>query len=156
MHLPQTSLEQLLHVLRVLLVQLLLWQCFRLQLFCILLLVILDSCELTFPFSTNLERSSLDYRKRYLRREIFEPVTNLYKMWGLMAAKSNMLLKKLHRPPSRSCIYSVLSGHLVNHINYKFCKVIKVYSSDLDFRSSLISTVECIVLSNKTFFVVLA
>ena len=93
MHLPQTSLEQLLHVLRVLLVQLLLWQCFLLRLFCILLLVILDSCELTFPSSTNLERSSSDYRKRYLCRKMFEPVTNLYKMWGLMAAKSNMLQK---------------------------------------------------------------
>ena len=39
MHLPQTRLEQQLHVSRVLLVQLLLWQCFRFWLFCILLLV---------------------------------------------------------------------------------------------------------------------
>ena len=44
------------------------------------LLVILDSCDLAFPFSTNLERSSSENRKRYLRCEIFEPVTNLYKM----------------------------------------------------------------------------
>ena len=55
------------------------------------LLVILDSSELAFPSSTNLEQSSSDNRKRYLRREIFEPVTNLYKMWALMAAKFNML-----------------------------------------------------------------
>ena len=34
-----------------------------------------------------------DNRKKYICHEIFEPLTNLYKTWVLMAAKSNMLQK---------------------------------------------------------------
>ena len=146
MHLPQTSLEQLLHASRVLLMQLLLYQCFHLWLFCILLLVGLDWCELVFLSSTNLEQSSSDNRKKYLRREIFDPITNLYKMWALIAAKSNIyVVKKLRRPPVRSCIYSVLSGHLVDHISPKFCGIIKFYGFRLRFLvvTCIISKVHC-------------
>ena len=80
----------MLHVSPVLLLQFLLRQCFRLMLFCVLLLVWMDCCEFAFLSSTNFEQSASNNRKRYLRREIFDPVINLYKMWwALKAAKSN-------------------------------------------------------------------
>ena len=56
MHFLQTSLEHVLQVSRVLLVQFLLWQCFFLLLFCMQLLLQLDCCELAFLSSTNLEK----------------------------------------------------------------------------------------------------
>ena len=96
MHLLETRLELHLHVSRLLLVQFLLWQCFRVSLFCKLLMVCLDWCELSLFCSTNFERSSWDNFKKYFCGESFDPIPNLCKMRALIAAKSNMLKKIAH------------------------------------------------------------
>ena len=45
----------------------------------------------------------------------------------------------MHRPPARICICSVLSSHLVEHINSKFCGVIKFY--DFRLRFSVVTSI---------------
>ena len=58
---------------------------------------------------------------------------------GIDCSQIEYVVKKLHRPPARSCIYSVLSGYLADHINSKFCGVMKFYGFRLRF-----SVVTCI------------